>query len=513
MPLKGGMDNITPKILCVDDENLNRAILRDALVPQGYEVVEAINGLEALTILNRERIDIVLLDINMPEMDGLTACRHIKSGENTSHIPVIMITSLTDTENRIRGIEAGAEDYITKPFNEGEVLARIRMLLKVKVLNDKLRDAYHSIKSLTTFGESVIHTFQPTNFNLLATIDSIVGQLLRTDVTQMTRPEIIVLGVEEGDRCSFYRYTHDGGNVVKEFMNLTQNSCIPQEVGSHSDPVHYFNENELGESSFGEFALRLQDSGIPVRNMVTYVSRDLALFSLNYIADVTPYEAAVLESLVMQTLFLKSLSEQVSETEDAFTYTVYSLARAAEARDHDTGDHILRVGEYCSTLATKLKMPRRFIDDIRVQSTLHDIGKLHTSSNILQKPGRLNKMEWEEMKKHTLYGARIIGNHRRFEMGKVISMTHHEKWDGTGYPRGLSGNRIPPEGRIVALADTYDALRTERVYKAAMDHQTACRIILEGDDRTEPGHFDPEIISVFRKNMGLFEEIFEKTEN
>ena len=162
------MDNIKPKILCVDDELLNRIILRDALEPHGYEVLDATNGLEALAVLEREPIDVVLLDINMPEMDGLTACRHIKSSESTAYIPVIMITSLADTENRIRGIEAGAEDYITKPFHEGEVLARIRMLLKVKTLNDKLRDAYHSIKTLTAFGESIIHTFRPTDFDLSA---------------------------------------------------------------------------------------------------------------------------------------------------------------------------------------------------------------------------------------------------------------------------------------------------------------------------------------------------------
>jgi len=502
-----------PKILCVDDELLNRIILRDALEPHGYEVLDATNGLEALAVLEREPIDVVLLDINMPEMDGLTACRHIKSSESTAHIPIIMITSLADTENRIRGIEAGAEDYITKPFHEGEVLARIRMLLKVKTLNDKLRDAYHSIKSLTAFGESIIHTFRPTDFDLHISIDSIVGQLLRTSDTQATKPGMIVLGVEEGGQCSFYRYTHVEGKTVKERVSLSQSSCVPRDVEENSDPVHFYNENELGNSPFYEFTRRLEKSGTPVRNMVAYASGDLALYSLNYIANVTPYEAAVLESLVMQTLFLKSLSEQVSETEDAFKYTVYSLARAAEARDHDTGDHILRVGEYCSTLAAKLKVSDRFVRNIRVQSTLHDIGKLHTSPSILKKPGKLNDVEWEEMKKHTLYGARIIGNHPRFEMGKVISMTHHEKWDGSGYPNGLSGNRIPPEGRIVALADTYDALRTERVYKSAMNHKMACRIILEGDDRTQPGHFDPEILSIFKKNMGVFEEIFEKTRN
>jgi response regulator RpfG family c-di-GMP phosphodiesterase len=489
------MNTNSPVILCVDDEILNRTILKDVLTPQDYRVLEAEDGEKALALLEKHRVDIVLLDINMPEMDGFEVCRRIKSNDRTVSIPVIMITSLADSEDRIRGIEAGAEDYITKPFHEGEVLARIRMLLKVKILNEKLRDAYTSIKHLTAFGESIIQTFQPTDFDLHFSIDSIVSQLLRTNGDVTSRPGTIVLGVEEGGECLFYRYTISKGRVTKECMDLTRGSCAPDFIGEHPGPVHYYNKDELANSPFREITRLLEKSCTPIENMVTYASPALALYALNYTSEVTPYEAAVLENLVMQALFLKSLSEQVSETEDAFTYTVYSLARAAETQDHDTGNHILRVGEYCSIIASKLALSDRFVRKIRLQSTLHDIGKIHTSPSILKKPGKLNKEEWEEMKKHTVYGARIIGDHRRFEMAKSIALTHHEKWDGSGYPNGLEEETIPLEGRIMALADTYDALRTERVYKPVFDHNTACGIILEGDDRTQPDHFDPESFS------------------
>ncbi|UCG38002.1 MAG: HD domain-containing protein, partial [bacterium] len=401
-------------------------------------------------------------------------------------------------------------DYITKPFNEGEVLARIRMLLKVKSLNEKLRDAYCTIKNLTAFGESIIQTFQPTDFDLLFSIDSIVSQLMRMNGESPSRPGTIILGVEEEGQCNFYRYSQVGGRVTREHMDLHQGSCAPASLQKDPGPVYFYNGEEMVRSHFRDLVEHLEASGTPVRNMVTYASPSLSLYALNYSSDVSQYEAAVLESLVMQALFLKSLSEQVTETEDAFSYTVYSLARAAEAQDHDTGDHILRVGEYCSTIAEKLKLSDRFIRNIRLQATLHDIGKIHTSPAILKKPGRLSKEEWAEMQKHTLYGARIIGEHRRFEMGKSIALTHHEKWDGTGYPGGLAGEKIPVEGRIMAVADTYDALRTVRVYKPAFDHDDACRIILQGDDRTLPGHFDPEILGIFKKNKHLFEEIFER---
>ncbi len=499
-----------PVILCVDDELLNRTIVRDMLDPDKFEVLEAENGEEALRVLDTTLADVILLDVNMPIMDGLETCRTIKSSNALRHIPIIMITALTDTEDRIRGIEAGADDYITKPFHEGEVLARLKMLLKVKELNEKLLDAYTTIKSLTTFGESIIQTFQPTSFDLLFSMDSIVSQLIRKNGSG-AKPTSIILGVEEEDQeCHFYRYKYMDGKVDRKALELSQESCAPSAVAVGDPEVHFYNALELANSPFSDLIHSLETTGTPIDNMVTYSSPSLSLYALNYGTDVSTYEATVLESLVMQALFLKSLSGQVNETEDAFTYTVYSLARAAEAQDEDTGDHIMRVGQFCSTIAEKMGLSDRFSRTIRVQATLHDIGKLHTPPSILKKPGRLDKDEWDEMKKHTVYGAQIIGEHRRFEMGKSISMSHHEKWDGSGYPNGLKGEEIPVEGRIMALADTYDALRTQRVYKSAFPHEDACRIIMEGDDRTMPFHFDPEVLKIFENNMGLFEEMFEE---
>jgi len=500
-----------PRILCVDDELLNRTIVRDMLDPEKFLVLEASSGEEALEILEDHNIDIILLDINMPGIDGFEVCRSIKSSEQLRHIPVVMVTARSETPDRIRGIEAGAEDYISKPFDGAELLARINMLLKVKELNEKLIDAYTTMKGLTIFGEAIIQTFQPSDFNLLFSIDSMVSQLIRKNGSGAAKPTTIILGVEGDEQlCHFYRYTYENGKMHRTRLDLPERSCAPPSIGSGAPAVDFFNNRELATSPYADLVVHLKEAGTQVENMVSYASPSLSLYALNYQAEVSTYEATVLESLVMQALFLKSLSSQVTETEDAFNYTVYSLARAAEIQDEDTGDHILRVGEYCSTLASRLTMSDRFSRSIRIQATLHDIGKLHTSRSILQKPGRLSEKEWDEMKKHTLYGAQIIGEHQRFDMGKTIALTHHEKFDGSGYPHGLAGERIPVEGRIMAVADTYDALRSVRVYKPAFNHDDACRIILEGDDRTIPDHFDPEVLSVFKENRDDFEEIYEQ---
>ena len=317
------------RILCVDDEDFTLDLLETLLSPLGHEVVTALEGKTALGILANKHIDLVLLDINMPGMDGYEVCRKIKGDPQTKHIPVIMITSMDSRETKLKGIEAGAEEFLTKPLDQPELLLRVKNILNAH------------------------------------------------------------------------------------------------------------------------------------------------------------------------------------EYEDAFTYLIHSLARAAEANDIDTGNHILRVGEYSAMIARELGLPEKFVETIRLQATLHDVGKVHISSHILKKDGKLTEEEMEEMKKHAAFGAMIIGDHPRLVFGKTIALNHHEKWDGSGYPAGLKGEQIPLEARIVAIADCYDALRNSRVYKPCYDHRGACRIITEGDDRLHPEHFDPKILAIFKRIEPVFEKMYD----
>jgi HD-GYP domain-containing protein (c-di-GMP phosphodiesterase class II) len=215
----------------------------------------------------------------------------------------------------------------------------------------------------------------------------------------------------------------------------------------------------------------------------------------------------------MQSLFLRSLSHQIRETEEGFAYTIHALARAAEANDEATGNHVIRVAEYSGLIAERLGMTEEFVREIRLKAQLHDVGKIHTAPNLLRKSGGLSVDEVEEIRKHTVFGARIIGDHPRLLMARNIALTHHEKWDGSGYPYGLCGEQIPVEGRILAVADQYDALRNPRVYKASFDHETTCRIITEGDGRTLPVHFDPTVLRVFHVMAARFEEVYEELRN
>jgi response regulator RpfG family c-di-GMP phosphodiesterase len=420
-----------------------------------------------------------------------------------------MITALADRDNRIRGIEAGAEDFISKPFDAGEVLARIKMLLNVKMINDRLNSAYHNIAKLSAFGEHFIESFDPATFDFLEKIDSVVQQIIRKSSDQTDSPQVVALGmIDQHGTCQWLRYDSTGKAVERNSISINLDHIhLFSENGTPE--VLYYNEND-GELKVSLFAEELKKLSIPISNMVRYANDTFCLIALNYGRDVTSHDATVINSVAMQSLFLRSLAQQVRDTESAFEYTVLALARASEVNDEDTGDHILRVGDYCALIARQLRMPEKLVQAIRIQATLHDVGKIHISPTILKKPDKLTEDEWREIKLHTLHGSKIIGGHTRMSIADRIAISHHERYNGGGYPHGLSGEQIPIEGRIMNLADQYDALRNARCYKPPLDHETTYRIITEGDGRTIPQHFDPEVLAAFKEIHGNFAEVFEK---
>lgn len=207
----------------------------------------------------------------------------------------------------------------------------------------------------------------------------------------------------------------------------------------------------------------------------------------------------------------EELQRRGKELHSSFEESLYMLMRAAEYRDDETGEHIQRISYYTKHLASLVGMDQSFCDTIFLASPMHDIGKIGIPDNILLKPGKLEPDEWEVMKRHTIIGAEILagGSSPFIKMGQEIALSHHERWDGTGYPHGLSGKKIPVAARIMTLCDVYDALRSKRPYKPAYQHEKALETIRKGDNRIKPSHFDPDIIEVFLADHKTFEDIYE----
>ena len=348
------MDRIR-RILVVDDESSNRDLLTKMLKALGYYVDSAIDGLKALDQLKQFGYDLILLDVMMPGMDGFEVVRKIRSGTEYKDIPICMVTGLAGREDRLRAVEAGANDFIVKPFDMMELKIRTHSML-----------------------------------------------------------------VEKESREALKRYQAELEETVAKRTEALQHALQAKEEAQRK----------------------------------TYLAQ--------------------LE-------------------------TIERLALAAEHRDKETSFHIKRVSRYSHMIAIKLGLSPEECELILNATPMHDVGKIGIPDAILLKAGKLSHSEFEIMKKHTEIGAIILSGSSSdlLRAGEIIARSHHERWDGSGYPLGLSGEDIPLWGRITALADVFDALTSKRPYKDAYSNEMAVQIMKEAGGV----FFDPRLLDIFMDNL------------
>ncbi|MGD1076553.1 MAG: HD domain-containing phosphohydrolase [Thermodesulfovibrionales bacterium] len=228
------------------------------------------------------------------------------------------------------------------------------------------------------------------------------------------------------------------------------------------------------------------------------------------------YNRTLASTVHERTLQLETAYEELeganAKIRSAYLDTIYRLTMAAEYKDEATANHLRRMSFYSQLISQEIAMPREFMDIMFYAAPMHDIGKIGIPDAILLKPAQLTPEEFELAKTHTTIGAKILQGSESevLRMAERIALSHHEKWDGSGYPLKLNGAEIPIEGRIVTIIDQYDSLRSRRPYKTELSHDTAIGIITEGDTRTMPAHFDPDILQVFKGIESDLDRIYEE---
>ncbi len=281
------------------------------------------------------------------------------------------------------------------------------------------------------------------------------------------------------------------------------------------DLSHYFNSNN-DVVVHGIKTLILNEEKIPFEKYYEYKFLSIPCRDNKSQIIIITDKSEVMKALKNRELYITSLFNIISDLKVDNRNTIYHLAKLVELRDSDTGRHLERVEEYTRLLATEyqrrnLKYDERltddFIEDMALSSVLHDIGKIGISDIILNKKGKLTEDEYEAIKQHTIIAGEALMEHKGkkdfLAMGREISFTHHEKWDGSGYPCGLKGEEIPLCGRIVTIGDVYDALVSERPYKEPFPHKEAVGIIIRESGKS----FDPEIVECFLNIHPKFDEI------
>ena len=466
-----------PRVLIVDDEKFIRDILADFLGMEGYVVRTAEDGAAALNELTHARYDMIISDLKMPRMGGIELLEAITTAAPNA-LTVIM-TGFGTVETAIDAMKRGAYDYILKPFKVEEVIHVVQRGLEKQRLaaeNLRLREAL----SLYKVSEAITASLS---------LDEVLATVGDTALHEI-----------EGDLVS--TWLDDGEGGFFERQRLVPPNGVKGDLGSYSPRAfvdHFAKDSMLlehGEKGNHFFDkqpdIRLVSlSAVPLR-MKTRLLGWISVASFTKTKRFNEGQRKLLSIVGSRAAAAIENARLYEDLRATFQQTIHGLAKAIDKMDRYTSGHSDRVAVYATYLAIRLRLPTDVVEIVRQSALMHDIGKLGCVMN-LNKPGKLTSEEYEIFKLHPGFGKDILDPIKFLHPLIPGVHLHHERWDGRGYPLGLKGNDVPLIARIIAVADTYDAMTSDRPYRKGLAHEIAFSEI----EKNAGIQFDPQMAIAF----------------
>ena len=476
-----------PRILVVDDEKVIRDMLADFLSMEGFAVRTAEDGTAALHELTRGSYDLVISDLKMPKMGGIALLDEIS--KTAPNALTVIMTGFGTVETAIDAMKRGAYDYVLKPFKVDEVMHVVHRGLEKRRMaaeNMRLREAL----SLYKVSEAIQASLS-------------LDQVLET-VADNCLSEV------QSDLVSTWLDNGEGGFFERQHI---RSSMIPEETNlgalNHQKIIEHFrSEQTLLEQSTRGLRFFQAPPDIPLSSLVAVPLRIGARF-MGFIALVSftksrrfeEGQRKLLSIIASRAAAAIENARLYQDLQDTFQQTIQGLAKAIDKMDRYTSGHSDRVALYAVYLAKQLGLSPETIEVVRQSALMHDIGKIGCVLN-LNKPGKLTNDEYEVFKKHPIFGRDILDPIKFLHPLIPGVHLHHERWDGRGYPLKLKGNDIPLIARIISIADTYDAMTSDRSYRRALPHEVALAEI----ERCAATQFDPDLAASFTENIDTYRD-------
>jgi len=502
------------EILLVDDDLKVLEILEETLNRHGYCVNTASNGRLALQSYESQNPQLVVLDMMLPDMNGLEVMEQMRESRHHGDVPILVLSANGDDEVRLAGLEGGAEDYLVKPIALKEFCAKVEKVIERAAKARELRARQNALESKLSRGEKnysqVSKDLKRQLFSMktLFSVSQDLNRILETDelvnvvsLTLIGELQISSMALFSLERENDERFKLLG---VKGFgdhkftgLQIDRDCDFTALLVENQDP------RKIARNPDRNWARILPDLRLAVFEFVTPIQVKGKIKGLVFTGpklngeNYSSYDMDMLRFIANSAGIGMENARLLKQLQITYVSTLKTLISVIEAKDTYTKGHTERVAAYAVSIANKMSLPEPLRRRITFGALLHDIGKLGVMENILHKEGKLDEDEWEVLKSHPEIGARIVDKMEFLTGTSEIVKHHHESWDGSGYPTGLKGEEIPLGARIISVADSFDAMTTDRSYRRALSIDEAIERL-----RSSAGtQFDPDIVRLFVRHI------------